>query len=394
MKKFAVRNLRLCTKDCICLYVCPTGATDTENSIIDVNKCIGCGECADACPSAAISMVSVNYPPQQKKAGDVVALSNALAKSKAKQEKIARQLAETAENDNFYRLMTAFSKSIRLVNEDVLREAGYMLPQSGNTHKLLQTWVAAPPSPEFPIEAAKKLLEMIPNNDNDINKGEKKMSKWKCKVCGYVHTAEELAADFKCPVCKQPASAFEKLEESVKANKYAGTQTEKNLQEAFAGESQARNKYSYYSDVAKNEGYEQIAALFLKTAENEKEHARMWFNELGGLGDTAANLLDAAEGENYEWTEMYAGFAKTAEEEGFPELAAKFRMVAAIEKHHENRYRALRENVKADGVFSRGESKLWECRSCGYIVADSSAPEVCPVCSYPKSFFEINCENY
>lgn len=393
MKQFAVRNLRLCTKDCLCLYVCPTGASDTENSVIDVSKCIGCGVCAGACPSGAISMVPVEYPPQQKKAEPVVALANTLAKSKAKQEKIARRLAEATENDNFYRLMTAVSKSVRLVNEDLLREAGYMLPQSGNTHKLLRSWVQSPPSSKFPVEAAKKLLEMIPFNE--IDKGENiKMSKWKCKVCGYIHEGNELPADFTCPVCKQPASAFEKIEEAKKVNKYAGTQTEKNLEEAFAGESQACNKYTFYSSVAQNEGYEQIAALFLKTAENEKEHAKMWFNELNGIGDTAENLLDAAEGENYEWTDMYARFAKTAEEEGFPELAAKFRLVAAIEKHHEERYRALLNNVKMAEVFAKSDVKTWECRKCGHIFVGPEAPDVCPTCSYPQSYFEINCENY
>mgnify|MGYP005807644253 FL=1 len=250
MKKIAVRNLRLCTKDCLCLYVCPTGATDTENSIIDANKCIGCGVCAGACPSGAISMVPVEYPPQQKKTDQVIALSNALAKSKAKQEKSALQLAENTNNDHLYRLMTAVSKSVRLINEDLLREAGYMLPQSGNTHKLLRNWVENPPSAEFPVEAARKLLERIPCND--IDKGEnKKMNKWKCKVCGYIYEGENLPADFTCPVCKQPASSFEKMEEATKANKYTGTQTEKNLEAAFAGESQARNKYTYFSSVAK-----------------------------------------------------------------------------------------------------------------------------------------------
>ena len=179
------------------------------------------------------------------------------------------------------------------------------------------------------------------------------------------------------------------------ANKYAGTQTEKNLEAAFAGESMARNKYTYYASKAKKEGYEQIAALFLKTADNEKEHAKMWFKELhGGMPDTATNLLDAAEGENYEWTDMYAGFAKTAEEEGFPVLAAKFRLVAAIEKHHEERYRALLHNVETAQVFERSEVKVWECRNCGHIVVGTAAPEVCPTCDHPKAYFEINAKNY
>lgn len=178
------------------------------------------------------------------------------------------------------------------------------------------------------------------------------------------------------------------------ANKYAGTQTEKNLEAAFAGESEARNKYTYFSSVAKKEGYEQIAALFLKTADNEKEHAKMWFKELNGIGDTSANLEAAAEGENYEWTDMYAGFAKTAEEEGFPELAEKFRLVAEIEKQHEERYRALLKNVELAEVFAKSEVKVWECRNCGHIVVGTSAPEVCPVCAHPQSYFEVRCENY
>ena len=203
------------------------------------------------------------------------------------------------------------------------------------------------------------------------------------------------------------------------ANKYAGTQTEKNLEAAFAGESMARNKYTYYASKAKKEGYEQIAALFLKTAENEKEHAKMWFKELQGIGDTAENLLHAAEGENYEWTDIYAGFAetaenllhaaegenyewtdmyaefaKTAEEEGFKGLAAKFRLVAAIEKHHEERYRALLKNVETAQVFEKSEVKVWECRNCGHIVVGTKAPQMCPTCIHPQSYFEVNAENY
>ena len=178
------------------------------------------------------------------------------------------------------------------------------------------------------------------------------------------------------------------------ANKYAGTKTEKNLWEAFAGESQARNKYTYFAGVAKKAGYEQIAALFLKTADNEKEHAKLWFKELEGIGDTAQNLAAAAAGENYEWTDMYEGFAKTAEEEGFPTLAAKFRLVAAIEKRHEERYRALLKNVEALEVFKKSSVKVWECRNCGHIVVGESAPEVCPTCAHPQSYFEILAENY
>ena len=226
----------------------------------------------------------------------------------------------------------------------------------------------------------------------------------------------------------------------MKETKYAGTQTEKNLMTAFAGESEARNKYTYFASKAKKEGYEQIAALFLKTAENEKEHAKLWFKELdgigdtaenlrsaaegenyewtdmydgfaktaenekehaklwfkelNGIGDTAENLLSAAEGENYEWTDMYDGFAKTADEEGFHELAQRFRLVAAIEKHHEERYRALLHNVEMAEVFAKSEVKVWECRNCGHIVIGEKAPEVCPTCNHPQSYFEIHAENY
>ena len=173
-----------------------------------------------------------------------------------------------------------------------------------------------------------------------------------------------------------------------------GSKTEKNLMAAFSGESEARNKYTYFASVAKKEGYEQIAAIFLDTANNEKEHAKMWFKALGGLSDTAANLLSAAEGENYEWTDMYAQFAEEAEEEGFKELATKFRMVAAIEKTHEERYRKLLSNVEMQKVFEKAEETIWECRNCGHLVMGKKAPEMCPVCAHPKSFFEVRKENY
>lgn len=175
---------------------------------------------------------------------------------------------------------------------------------------------------------------------------------------------------------------------------YAGTQTEKNLEAAFAGESQARNKYTYFASKAKKEGFEQIAAIFQQTADNEKEHAKLWFKELNGIGDTAENLAAAADGENYEWTDMYEGFAKTAEEEGFTALAAKFRLVAAIEKRHEERYRALLKNVEMSEVFAKSEVKVWECRNCGHIVVGEKAPEMCPVCAHPKAYFEIHVDNF
>ena len=235
------------------------------------------------------------------------------------------------------------------------------------------------------------------------------MKKYKCNICKYEYDPaqgdptqgiapgtpfEALPADWKCPRCKQGKEKFAAVEEAPASNPYAGTQTEKNLHAAFAGESEARNKYTYFASKAKKEGYEQIAALFLQTAENEKEHAKLWFKELNGIGNTAENLAAAAAGENYEWTDMYEGFARTAEEEGFPELAAKFRGVAAIEKHHEERYRALLHNVEAREVFARSEVKVWECRNCGHIVVGTQAPEVCPVCDHPQAFFEINLQNY
>ncbi len=218
-----------------------------------------------------------------------------------------------------------------------------------------------------------------------------KTMKFVCKICGYVYEGE--TAPEQCPMCKQTGVMVPDAAPAPR-NPYAGTQTEKNLEEAFAGESQARNKYTYFASKAKKEGFEQIAALFLKTADNEKEHAKMWFKELNGIGSTAENLAAAAAGENYEWTDMYDGFAKTAEEEGFPELAAKFRAVAAIEKHHEERYRALLHNVEMQEVFKKSQVNVWECRNCGHIVVGMAAPDVCPVCAHPQSYFEINAENY
>lgn len=220
------------------------------------------------------------------------------------------------------------------------------------------------------------------------------MKKYKCSVCGYIHEGE-LRSDFKCPVCKQPASAFVLVIESEQVvNKYAGTKTEKNLMEAFSGESQARNKYTYFANIASREGYDQLSEIFLKTARNEQEHARIWYEELGNLGSTAENLLHAAEGEHYEWTDMYAGFAKDAEEEGFTELAERFRRVAAIEKSHEERYRTLLNNVEMQKVFEKGEETMWECRVCGHLVMGKKAPEVCPVCKFSQSYFEVRNENY
>ena len=281
---------------------------------------------------------------------------------------------------------------------------------TSSTEPMTYSYYQSSVKPRVKIEAARKIIG------------------WRCKICGYEYMQSELPSDYTCPMCGHPAEDFEpiyeespaaemaenkiKTESSAKANakasakvnsnskenkmanKYAGTQTEKNLQAAFAGESQARNKYTYFASVAKKEGYEQISAMFLKTADNEKEHAKMWFKELSGIGDTKANLGAAADGENYEWTDMYEDFAKTAEKEGFPELAAKFRGVAAIEKHHEERYRALLKNVESNEVFEKSSVKIWECRNCGHIVVGTKAPEVCPVCNHPKSYFEINAENY
>lgn len=381
-EKYAVRNLRLCTKDCLCLYVCPTGATDTENSIIDVSKCIGCGACADACPSAAISMIPKEYPVQQAKKKDVAEALRVLIGSKAEAELTAGELPDV--------LSVAIEKSSRLMAEDLVREAGYMIPQSLNAKRFLEKIINYPGVPE---EAVEYLLKSIKFNEKDIKKETKTMEKWKCTVCGYIHEGP-LPADFRCPVCKQPAEKFVKIEEAPAKSKYAGTKTEKNLMEAFAGESQARNKYTYFASVAKKAGYEQIAALFLETADNEKEHAKLWFKALGELGDTAENLLHAAEGESYEWTDMYSRMANEADEEGFHDLAEQFRGVAAIEKRHEERYRALLKNVETESVFAKSGVTVWECRNCGHVVVGLKAPDVCPVCKHPQAFFEVHKENY
>jgi rubrerythrin len=284
-------------------------------------------------------------PKQRDKADDVVTSLNALLKSKSEQKLIAKNI----ENECSDKLGKDFAKAIaiscQMQAEDIIREAGFMLPQSDNSIAMLEEMLINEKDTDFPRETAQQLLKKFKI------KGDDKM-------------------------------------------KYTGTKTEKNLMTAFAGESEARNKYTYFASVAKKEGYEQIAEIFLKTAENEKEHAKLWFKELEGIGNTAQNLVSAAQGENYEWTEMYAQFAKDAEEEGFPELAAKFRGVAKIEKSHEKRYRDLLKNVETKEVFSKPEETVWECRNCGHLVMGKDALEICPVCAHPQSFFEVRAENY
>ena len=394
----AVRNIRLCTKDCLCLYVCPSGATDTETGQIDADKCIsGCRACVDACPSHAISLIPDEFPPQQEKAVSVINALLSLSDSKIKQEQIARAIAETTENPILQQLSTAISKSNRLMAEDLLRESGYMLPQSNHVKEFLSSLLEKEQPDNFPFEIVKTLIHLLDQNSANtvaIKKEDEIMERYRCSVCGYIHEGP-FPEDFKCPICKQPASAFERIEETkASINKYSGTKTEKNLMEAFAGESQARNKYTYFANIASREGYDQISDLFLKTARNEQEHAKLWYEELGNLGSTTENLLHAAEGENYEWTDMYDRFAKDAEAEGFTDLAARFRRVAAIEKAHEERYRALLKNVEMQQVFEKGEETMWECRVCGHLVIGKKAPEVCPVCKYSQSYFEVRKENY
>ncbi len=348
----AVRNIKLCTKDCMCLYVCPTGATNTENGSIDAAKCIaGCRKCLDVCPSGAISLCPDEYPPQQPKTDQVVSALRTLSASKTEQERITAIIAKTSKSSAARQLAEAISKSNRLISEDLLRESRYMLPQSKEVRSLLESMLQNPPK-DFPVDLVENLLKKINwVKITSRREGENKM-------------------DIK------------------------GTKTEQNLQAAFAGESQARNKYTYFAAVAKKEGYEQIAAIFEATANNEKEHAKLWFKALGELGDTATNLRHAAEGENYEWTDMYERFAKDAEEEGFTALAAQFRMVGAIEKAHEKRYRDLLKNIENNSVFEKTDENMWECRNCGHLVEGTKGPEVCPVCVHPKSFFELRAENY
>ncbi len=346
----AVRNISRCTKDCLCLYVCPTGASDTENGQVDATKCIGCGACFRACPNHAITMVPEEYPPQQEKKEAVIQELNRLSESKLEQERMAASLVENTNHPIEKQLARAIEKSNRIMAEDLMREAGFMVAQSKPTGEFLTFVQGSDKDPDFPKDTVERLIQLLNHN--------------------------------------------KKVEGTKMANKYAGTKTEKNLQEAFAGESQARNKYTYFASVAKKAGYEQIAALFLETAENEKEHAKLWFKELGELGDTSQNLLHAAEGENAEWTDMYQRMAEEAEADGFPELAARFRGVGAIEKRHEERYRALLKNIEMKQVFEKSGVQVWECRNCGHVVVGTSAPEVCPVCAHPKSYFEIHKENY
>ena len=344
----AYRDISKCTKDCLCLFVCPTGAANTETGQIDMDKCIGCGACAMACPSRAITMIPDEYPIQKEKNKETINSLRQIAYNKVREEAIARSVSLNTKNKYIKQFANSLELSSRRQAEDLYREAGFMIPQSDETHELLEY-----------------LLE---KNDKDLPK----------------EKIEELLQNIKFN---------RKKEENMELK---GSQTEKNLMEAFAGESMARNKYTYYASKAKKDGYEQIAALFEETAGNEKEHAKLWFKELHGgeVPTTTTNLNDAADGENYEWTDMYDGFAKTARKEGFTRIAALFEGVAKIEKEHEERYRKLLKNIEDDVVFSSEGDTIWVCRNCGHIVVGKKAPGVCPVCGHPQSFFERKANNY
>lgn len=392
----AYRNVDLCTKDCLCLFVCPTGATDTETGQIDFDVCIGCGKCAMACASSAITMVPREYPKQQEKKTTVINALKEISDKKLRHEQSARRLAAFESNPIKVQLLKAVAKSNRLMAEDLIRESGFMIPQSGNVKKFLIS-LRDSEDKNIPKKAVELLLNQLKFNEDEEENKMTSTKKWKCSVCGYIHLGV-MREDFICPMCKQPASAFVRIDEEStneeKPNKYKGTKTEQNLLDGFAGESMARNKYTYFAKVAREEGYDQIAAIFESTARNEQEHARLYFEELGHLNMTAENLLYAAEGENYEWTDMYARFAKDADEEGFPALAERFRKVAIIEKSHEERYRKLLDNVEMKKVFEKSEETMWECRICGHMVMGKKAPLACPVCGYKQSYFETRCENY
>jgi len=320
-KKYAVRNIRLCTKDCLCLYVCPTGATDTENSIIDVSKCTGCGDCADACPSGAISMVPFVYPPQQPKTESVVSMMNALLRSKSEQENIAAGLSG--------RLAKAIEKSNRIMAEDIIREAGYMLPQSQNTKDFLQSLLDKNPE-GLPREAVEKLLENLYKNEE---------------------------------------------EGSMKDNK-----TKENLMKAFAGESQANRKYLAYAKKAEEEGKLNAAKLFRAAADAETLHAFKEFELAGKVGSTADNIKDAIAGETYEYKEMYPEFVKDAEAEGNKAAATTFTFAMKAEEVHAKLYKEALENLD-----STEEVFYYLCPVCGNI--EKSVPEKCVICGIPGDKF-------
>jgi len=306
--------------------------------------------CVNACPSGAISMIPSQYPPQQPKTKTVVVAQRALALSKIKQEQIADTVALSSVSAVNRQFAKAVAKSNRLMAEDILREAGYMLPQSMEVCQLL-TEIFENAAPDFPKDAAQLLLNKLYKS----TKGEvKKMANLK------------------------------------------GTKTERNLMEAFAGESQARNKYTYFAAKAKKDGYEQIAAIFEETAGNEKEHAKIWFKLLcgGEVPATTDNLKAAAAGENGEWTDMYKRMAAEARQEGFNDIAFLFDAVGAIEKEHEERYLKLLSNIDNGAVFNKREKSVWICRNCGHIVDNQSAPDKCPVCVHPQSYFELRVVNY